>query len=252
MLAAWLNTMRRLSLSLISIAIIGCGAAAPEPRTAEALVAPTIVDRSVPGAARVDATGAGMGVSGLRGTLSPHEARNALLPRWSELTRCFARGSMGFEHLGGQLRMFIRVTGSGRVVSAHPEDSTVGDRDVERCVRRVILSTRFPRTHGGGEAEVHYALSVDPPESVREPTTWSPERVARVVRRRGARARSACNAGSTIQVTAYVSRRGRVLRAGAASVEEADDETLDCIASRVRRWRMPSGRRISKVTFELT
>jgi len=240
---------RLLTLCLASLVFVGCGARAPDRG---ALVAPRLIDRSVPGTATVDGSGRGMGVSGLRGTLSPLEARAALQPRMNEMTGCFALRSMSFEQLGGQIRMLIRVEGSGRVLSAHPEDSTVGDRDVERCVRRVIQATRFPRTHGGGEAEVHWALTVDPPESVQEPATWSPERVARVVRRRGTRAMSACNVESDIQVTAYVSRRGRVLRAGAASVSGADDETLDCVASHVTRWRMPSGRRISKVTFELT
>ena len=192
-----------------------------------------------------------MGVSGLRGTLSPRAARQALRPHMSEMTGCFALRSMGFEELGGQLRMRIRVDGRGRVVDAHPEDSTVGDRDVERCVRRVVLSARFPATQGGGEADVHWALTVDPPESAREPVTWSPERVARVVRRRGRRVATACRTSSSVQVTAYVSRRGRVLRAGAASADGATDETLDCVAARIRRWRMPAGRRTSKVTFDV-
>ena len=239
--------MRALSLSLLVVGLAGCGGASAELP----LVAPTMVDRSVPGFARVDASGAGMGVSGLHGTLSAGEARQALEPRMSEMTGCFALRSMGFEQLGGQIRMLIRVEGSGRVVSSHPEDSTVGDRDVERCVRRVILGTRFPRTHGGGEAEIHWAMTVDPPDSVREPMTWSPERVARVVRLRRARGRSSCNLDSGVQVTVYVSRGGRVLRAGAAAAEATDDEVLDCVASRVQRWRMPSSRHGAKVTFEI-
>lgn len=237
--------LRTLAIALMLAALPGCGGAAPQPPGT------TPVARSTH-APRPSARQAGrMAVSGLHGTLSPREVRGALEPRMAEITGCFALRSMSFEHLGGQLRMSIRVAGSGQVLAAHPEDSTVGDRDVERCVRRVIHAVRFPATHGGGEALVHWALSVEP-SAVRQALTWAPDRVAHVVRRRGSRALEQCNASSDVQVTAYVSRRGRVINVGAASSAEHDDTVLDCVARRVRAWRMPSTRHVTKVTFDIT
>lgn len=231
-----------------SLVLAACGASAPS--------APVSVARApsgpVGGEALVDASGEGMGVEGLNGSLSPREARQALRPYMAEITGCFAMRSMSFEELGGSLQMRIRVSDAGRVLAAHPEDSTVGDREVENCVSHAIESARFPRPHGGGEAEVHWSLSVDPPESAREPTTWDPSRVARVVRRRARRARNRCEIAEDVQVTAYVSRRGRVVSAGAATTTEEDAARLDCVAEQVRRWPMPRAARLAKVTFDLT
>ncbi|MGE0786323.1 MAG: AgmX/PglI C-terminal domain-containing protein [Sandaracinaceae bacterium] len=237
--------------SLACVWIVGVLSACGAPAAETALVAPTIIDRSVAGAARVDDRGRGMEVQGLHGSLSPRVAQEAIHPYLSEVTGCFALRSMSFEELGGSLRMQIRVSASGVVVSAQPEDSTVGDREVERCVSRVLSAARFPRPQGGGEALVHWGMSIDPPSSVREPATWDPARVASVVRRRAAHARTACAVSAPVQVTAYVSRSGRVLSAGAASAEETPADRLDCVAAQVRRWRMPNASRIAKVTFDL-
>ncbi len=238
--------MRLAAITLVLLLLVpGCGGAAPQSATT-----PTAA-RSRSAFRAPVSQGGRMAVSGLHGTLSPSEVRAALRPRLAELTGCFALRSMSFEHLGGQLRMSIRVDGSGRVLAAHPEDSTVGDRDVERCVRRIIAEVRFPATHGGGEALVHWALSVEPPSAVRQAATWAPERVAHVVRRRGSHTLERCNATSAVQVTAYVSRRGRVINVGAASSEGHADEVLDCVARRVRAWRMPTARHVTKVTFDL-
>ena len=241
--------MRPLVLSMfLGGFAIGCGGAAPR------VSAPELSPQATRGTAGPsEQIGAAMGVSGLHGTLSPREVRRALRPHMDALTGCFVIQAASFESLGGQIRMAIRIDGDGGVRSVHAEDSTVGDREVERCVRRTLRSVRFPRTHGGGEALVRWALSVQPPETARQARTWSSERVARVVRRRGAQALERCNAGSAVQVTAYLSRRGRVIRAGAASTEGHDDEVLDCVVDRVRRWRMPRtrARGVTKVTFEI-
>jgi len=242
--------MRRLALPmLLGGFVIGCGGAAPQVTTPDSTPRASRDATPAPG----DRTGEGMGVSGLHGTLSPREVRRAVRRHMDAITGCFVIQAASFESLGGQIQMAIRIDGDGRVRSAHAEDSTIGDREVERCVRRTLRAVRFPRTHGGGEALVHWALSVQPPETARQAATWSPERVARVVQRRGAQALERCNAGSSVQVTAYLSRRGRVIRAGTASTEGHDDEVLDCVVDRVRRWRMPRtrGRGVTKVTFEI-
>lgn len=196
--------------------------------------------------------GGEMGITGVESSITEQEARMALQPRMQELAGCFALRSGSLQQLGGRIRLVIRVDGEGHVASAHADLSTVGDRDVERCVNRIVEETRFSGTRGGGEAEVQWSFSVDPPASVREPLIVDPERVASLVRRRAPRIVRACNAPTGVSVTAYVSRSGRVLSAGAAAQSAMDDDVLDCVARQVKRWRMPTNRRVSKVTFDLT
>ncbi len=227
-----------------ALALAACASAPP-------LAPPVLVDRSIPGYAVVDGSGAGMAVEGLRGTLSPRDAREAIEPEMESIAACFAERSESLEEIGGSLEMRIRVRGDGTVLFAGPEDSTVGDREVERCVGRAIEAARFPRPNGGGEAEVRWSLSVDPPPSVRAPATWDPRRVAPVVRRRARAARARCAVEAPVQVTAYVTRGGRVISAGAASTVDTPPDRLDCVAAQVRAWRMPAAPRVTKVTFEL-
>ena len=196
--------------------------------------------------------GGEMAIAGLESSITEQEARAALQPRMQELAGCFALRSGSLQQLGGRIRLVIRVDGGGHVVSAHADMSTVGDREVERCVNRIVHATRFGGTRGGGEAQVQWSFSVDPPPSVREPLIVDPERVAGLVRRRARTVVQACNAPSGVSVTAYVSRSGRVLSAGAAAQSAMADEVLDCVAQRVKRWRMPANARVSKVTFNLT
>jgi TonB family protein len=198
-----------------------------------------------------------MQVAGLTGSLTPYEVREALEERGEAFGGCFMRQARRLRGLGGRITMAFHVDAQGRVQWARAIDSTIGHRQVERCVVSVAAQTQFPRPHGGGAADFTWPLELDPPDGVSEPTTWDPSRVSGVVRRHGARVLETCvadgNASTQIQVTTYVSRSGRVIAAGAvAAREQMDDASLDCVAGAVRRWRMPRSARAAKVTFDIT
>jgi TonB family protein len=195
-----------------------------------------------------------MAVAGLTGSLSPYEVREALEPRAEEFGACFVRASRRLRGLGGRIQLAFHVDATGRVETVRAADSTIGHRAVERCLLEVAAETRFPRPQGG-EADFSWPLEMD---SVSEPTTWDPSRIDGVVRRFGPRVLETCVAEGAdrpaFQVTTYVSRSGRVIAAGAVmlgAADDASDESLDCVASQVRRWRMPRATRNAKVTFEL-
>jgi len=238
----------RSQLKWLFVLVCACSSTAPIARPSAVV---TVPEASEEPEAEVS-EGGEMGIAGIESSITEQEARMALQPRMQELGGCFALRSGSLQQLGGRIRLIIRVDGAGHVVSAHADLSTVGDREVERCVNRIVGETRFSGTRGGGEAEVQWSFSVDPPASVREPLIVDPERVAPLVRRRAPRIVQACNAPRGVSVTAYVSRSGRVLSAGAAARSAMDDDVLDCVARQVKRWRMPSNRRVSKVTFDLT
>lgn len=193
-----------------------------------------------------------MMISGLHGSLSTVEAQGALAPRMEAFAACFHEHGGRIRGLGGEVRLHIHVAADGSVRAAYPEDSTVGHRDVERCLSDVAVETRFPRPRGGGEATLSWPIMMDPPQGVRHPSTWDPSRVAGVVERRAGEVLAQCRpeGHANIQVTAYV-RDGRVISAGAATDDESGRESLDCIVARVRTWQMPPARRMAKVTFAL-
>lgn len=236
-------------LALALLCGAGCGASAPAarttlPRARRAAVAPPM--RAEPRPV--------MQTFGLTGSLASDEVRHSLAGSENDFAGCFTRESARLPALGGRVTLSFHVAVDGRVARVHPVESTVGHRDVERCVTDVAQRIRFPRPHGG-EADFTWPLEMDPPLGVREPITWDPSRVRSLVRARGRDVLEACGSvepRSTIQVTTYVSHSGRVLSSGASTTDPLLADTLDCVARAVRHWRMPhAGSRQAKVTFEL-
>jgi len=245
---------RTLALVGALLFLVGCGASSTPAQTTVAHARP----RTEPAVAQPDEPAAEpaprMAFSGLTGSLTTRDAHTALDPRMGEFASCFHEHSSGARvaGLGGEVRLHIIVAIDGHVRAAFPEDSTVGHRDVERCLVEVAEATRFPRPRGGGEATLTWPIAMDPPHDVRHPRTWDASRVASVVERHGADVLAQCrpNGGAHIQVTAYT-RRGRVIAAGAATDDESGRGSLDCVVERIRGWTMPATQRTAKVTFDL-
>ncbi len=245
--------MRRPNFTLLFALLAGCAStpapaatvAHARPRTEAASHAPeTAPEPAVPRAT--------MAFTGLTGTLTTREAHRALDPRMQAFAACFHEHADGVRGLGGDVTLHIVVNADGSVRTAYPTDSTVGHREVERCLSDVAQATRFPRPRGGGEASLTWPISMDPAEDVRHPVTWDAARVASLVERRGGDVLGQCRpeGSGRIQVTAYT-RGGRVISAGASTDDESGRDALDCVVSRVRDWPMPSTPRTAKVTFLL-
>jgi hypothetical protein len=171
----------------------------------------------------------GMGVSGLRGTLSQQEVHNALEPRMLKFARCVQQRADSVEWLSGRVLLEFHVALDGKATRVYPRESSMGDRSTERCAVEVALATRFPAPHGG-EADFSWSFEVPLDGSIREPVSLSagelePEPGAL----RGA-LESACGAGQ-YAVTAYVDTEGKVVAAGAAASDEESAQKLDCVAS---------------------
>lgn len=251
------GTRAGVMLALIGIAgaLVGCGGGAAAVRSPRRQMV-AHVNAPAPRTRAPDARvrSGRMAVAGLTGSLSPYEVREALEPRSEDFGACFARASRRLRALGGRIQLAFHVDAEGRVETVRAADSTIGHRAVERCVLDVAAATQFPRPQGG-EADFSWPLEMD---SASEPATWDPSRIDGVVRRLGPRVLETCVAEGAerpaFQVTTYVSRSGRVVSAGAVMLgapDETSDESLDCVASQVRRWRMPRATRSAKVTFEL-
>lgn len=191
----------------------------------------------------------GVAIEGLMGTISEMAVQRGMEPRMGRFMRCFMERYGSVEVLGGHIDMAFRIRRDGSVLWVYPRESTIGDRETERCLLEQAGSIRFSRPQGG-EAEFNYPLDLDAPEDVRPPVPWDASRVASAVERQRGEIVD-CGTGP-FTVTAYVSPGGAVLAAGASTTDPAQADALDCVAELVKGWEMPDpGSYPAKVTFQL-
>lgn len=217
----------------------------PPPPVAKVEVAPEVRE------ARADAR---VGVHGIEGTLSNFDVRIAMEKRGLEFGACHEPRARRVPRLSGNVEFAIRVRPDGAVSQVRVRNSDVGDRPLERCFASVIESTPFPRPNGG-EANVVWSMILGPARPGKDPEQWELERIASVLDKHAPELRETCAVPSdgTYQITAYVNRKGRVITAGVSAQTEAAPELLDCLASGLSRWRMPTPKKakLAKVTFAL-
>lgn len=229
-----------LALALFVLWLASCGGAPPPARVA-------------PRRAEAQASGVPPGtfaVSGLRGTLSQEEIDGALRPKLPRMLGCIQQRRDVLEVLAGSLTLAFSVDTEGRVVAVHPRDSTLGDRETERCIVALAAATRFPPPHGG-PADFGWPLEVDPDEDVRAPVALSPDGLAGALRTQGAGLLARCG-GSQVVVTMYVQPDGSVAAAGAAAPDGATEAQLDCVSEGVRGWKLASpGSYLGKLSVAL-
>lgn len=88
---------------------------------------------------------------------------------------CHAKGRDRVEYLAGDVKVFLRIDANGKVRYGYFEESTLGDRETEKCILEVFKSATWPKPVGG-EAEVRNGFGWGP-GGEREPTSWGPEKV---------------------------------------------------------------------------
>lgn len=189
----------------------------------------------------------GAQITGLMGTIPREAVEDALNPRMPRFMRCFEQRLGDVEFLAGDIRLAFRIHTDGTVAWVYPVETSVGDRQAERCVLDVARGTRFRRP-SGGEAEFTWGFGFDAPDDVRPPLNWVADALGDRLRDVAEVAR-ACSA-SGYSVTAYIEPGGRVLAAGGSAPSADAEPALDCILERVRAWSMPDpGSYAAKVTF---
>jgi hypothetical protein len=212
---------------------LGCATAACGAKPAEP--APELNQTS--GREREPEDNSGLSIAGLRGTLSQYEIQGALEPRMPKFSRCMQKRSGDLEWLAGSVEFQFRVAVDGSVALVYPSQSSMGDRETERCLLELAKATRFPQPHGG-EAEFSWPLEVPPDPEVRPPVPWTLESAGDLGERLSA-LKAQCP-GGPFSVTAYVDTEGKVVAAGAATRDEASVAQLDCVSQAVAGWTFPS------------
>jgi hypothetical protein len=160
---------------------------------------------------------------------------------------CVARGAERVNELGGQVKLKLRIDREGGVKWAYLAESTLGDRDTEKCVIDLARARTWPKPLGGeGLAEKVYA--VDAPKA---PAELDARNVGGAV----ARARTdvqKCRGKvrGAFVATVYVGRDGSVASAGVAVPSEDGEAVADCVVEALRKLKFQRVPRTSKVSFE--
>jgi hypothetical protein len=198
------------------------------------------------------------------GTIDEDATNKTFQSLQDKLLGCQKDGMQRVEFLAGDAKFFLRIAQDGSVRWAYLEDSTLGDRDTEKCMLQVLSGALWPKPDGG-EAEVQKALTFDGGDA-RPPVPWQSSKVSNVLANEAGEALK-CKAGArgVYKVTAYVepapekvkghkhaNGHGKVLAVGVAPPNKDADAKADCIVDAVKGWIMPSpGAYAAKVTFSL-
>jgi hypothetical protein len=186
------------------------------------------------------------------GALSQEDVEDQFKALRPELIRCVRETTRRLPCAGGRIAVRIRVDRQGSVRWVWLTDSTLGDRDAERCVLDVVRGRTWPRPlSGDGLAESSF--EVEPSEP---PAPW-PSFKALALAERASSATRTCRRGvkGTFRATAYVSPKGEVLLAGVAPPNPDGEQASDCIAQALLgmqlAWLSVGQRATAKVSFAL-
>ncbi len=267
-----------LSLSFLA-ALAACGGSKPPPKMEEA---PKEEVKS-------ETPSGGPMVEQELGSIDQRAVEKKFFDLQSKLETCHKQGRDRVEYLSGDVKVFLRVGKDGRVKYSWFEESTLGDRDTEKCILDLFSATEWPKPIGG-EAEIRNGFGW-PAGSERQPTPWGPEKVIGALEEDNEAKKNVdkCKAGVSgdFRVTAYVepgepeghasehgsgkghgkgggkkaghgskgakkSEGGKFKALGVAAPGKEGAEKIDCVVDALKNLSLPSpGSYAAKVTFAL-
>ena len=98
----------------------------------------------------------------LRGSLDKKVIKEVIHEHHKEVRACYEVELVRQPDLAGRVLSQFTISGAGDVVAVVLRDSTLGNPTVEECVRRRLLSWKFPKPVGGGNVDVVYAFNFFP------------------------------------------------------------------------------------------
>jgi hypothetical protein len=240
------KTFRPLAFSVSSLLLVfgsACGGSEPPARTvADERDAPTN-----------ERGASSLAVSSEIGALDEDKVTRAFDASLKELQRCLDRGARRVEFIGGAVSFYVKVDGGGALAHTHVEESSLGDRETEKCMLDVLRKKKWPAPVGGETGYARKSFEFDPPNDVRPPTDWSGDRVAKTLDDKSNEI-AKCKNGSNGSFTAtmYVSTSGQPLAVGITPPDEGGEAAVDCLVDVLKSASYPKpGSWPAKVTFSL-
>jgi hypothetical protein len=169
--------------------------------------------------------------------------------------RCLHDGANRVEFLGGAVTFFIKIDASGKLSHAHLEESSLGDRDTEKCMLGALRAKSWPKPVGGETGLAHKSFEFDPPNEVRPPSDLGQDFTEKTLSKGDvAKEIDACKQGHSgaFKATMYIDTEGKVLAVGMTPPDEDGESEVDCLVSALKQATFPSpGSWPGKVQFNL-
>ncbi len=234
---------RRVWFGLATLLLVACGKQ-PEPEAPDA-EEEVVVEREAPPE---------MGVMGEMGGLNQSHVERVFKKASGQLAECMTDGSKRIEFLGGTISFYLLIDMSGSVAHSHVKQTTLGDRETEKCMIDVLGAQDWPKPVGGEKGKAEYDnIIFDPPSDVRPPVAWDASDIEEGLEELQEDL-ATCKNGvrGTYSVTMYVGTRGQPLGVGMAPPGEEGGEAIDCLVDVLMSGTYPSpGSWPAKVSFSL-
>lgn len=232
-----MHTARRIGLFCGALSLLGaCGGGAPPPAAspsndASSSSGPRSGDANTPQ------------VSQELGSIDPDAVEGQFEKLQGKINGCYKQGLSRIEYLNGDVSVFLRIGTDGAVRYGYFEDSSLGDRETEKCILSTLSGASWPKPQGG-EAEVRKSFGFDAPGDVRAPTAWSSDKIASALGKAQSQI-DACKAGvsGTFKGAVYVQpdgKKGKVQAVGLAAPSKEGAEKIDCLVGVIEGLELPS------------
>lgn len=208
---------------------------------------------SAAGAAADAAAFSNIKVQGTTGTLNKGDVHQTMEARQNLFDACIQESRRTLRWVSGGIKFAFKVDGEGRIMELRPLASTIGHRDLERCLTEAVLSTQFPKPSGRATAEFTWGMAVDP-ATQKSFDEAKAKIMARVARKEAKETFGSCEIKrrkARFRITAYIAAGGHLLSAGAVPTPFTAEDKVDCVLDQFSKWHMPKVKKASKVSFDL-
>lgn len=194
-----------------------------------------------------------MGASAELGGLDERAAEQSFRDSLEGLEACIQDGVQRLEFIGGSIEFAVKVDATSHPADVWAADSTLGERETEKCMFNALRSVSWPAPQGGLFGIARNSFDFRPRRGVKVPAVWDAGRVARVLARLDGRI-SECRGerAEPLLITLYIGEGGRALGGGAASEGPVDERAVDCIVEALLAADYPAPEQSpTKVRFQL-
>jgi hypothetical protein len=215
---------------------LGCGA--PPPPPVKIADAPPVQEKIDPGPTSVESDIGGLNEEAVESAFTSLGVQD-----------CLDQASQRLREIGGAFKLKVRIKREGSVRWAYFSESTLGDRDTEKCLLDRVMAKAWPKPLGG-EGIAEKAFEIDPQ---RKPVVLQ-EKYLRIEVDKARAATAKCRRGirGMFLATIYVRPDGKVAAAGVAPPNEKGETVADCVVEAILKTRFRGASpRPAKISFEI-